>query len=89
MAQTFPTQFAIFRRRQVQAESGYSRSTLYGRISQGLWTRPVSIGPRAVGWPAGEVAALNGARIAGKSDAEIRSLVRKLEAARSSLGAEK
>ena len=61
---------------------GYSRSTLYLRISQGLWTHPVKIGPRAVGWPDHEVTALNFARIAGKSDEEIRALVKRLEAAR-------
>ncbi len=72
----------IFRRPRVEDTSGYSRSTLYLRISQGLWTRPVSLGPRAVGWPAGEVAALNAARIAGKTDEEIRALVTQLEAAR-------
>ena len=66
----------------VKAQSGYSRSTIYLRITQGLWTRPVSLGARSVAWPAGEVAALNAARIAGKSDEEIRALVVKLEAAR-------
>jgi hypothetical protein len=34
------------------------------------------------GWPGEEVEALNAARIAGKTDAEIRALVVKLEAAR-------
>ena len=72
----------IFRRPRVEDTSGNSRSTLYLRISQGLWTRPVSLGPRAVGWPASEVAALNAARIAGKSDEEIRALVAQLHAAR-------
>ncbi len=72
----------IFRRPRVEDTSGYSRSTLYLRISQGLWTRPVSLGPRAVGWPAGEVAALNAARIASKSDDEIRRLVTQLHIAR-------
>jgi len=47
-----------------------------------LWTKQVSLGPRAVGWPANEVTALNAARISGKTDAEIRELVLKLEAAR-------
>jgi prophage regulatory protein len=42
----------------------------------------VSLGARAVGWPSGEVAAINAARIAGKPDEEIRALVVKLEAAR-------
>jgi prophage regulatory protein len=51
-------------------------------MSQGLWTKPVSLGARAVAWPAGDVAALNAARIAGKTDMQIRALVQKLEAAR-------
>ncbi len=72
----------IYRLPAVKAESGLSRSTLYLRISQGLWTKPVSLGGRTVGWPSCEVAALNAARIAGKSDEEIRALVRKLEADR-------
>lgn len=70
---------AILRQPGVTAQSGHPRSTLYLRITQGLWTRPVSIGPRSVGWPAHEVAALNEARIAGMSDDEIRALVAKLE----------
>lgn len=72
----------ILRLPAAKSESGYSRSTIYLRISQGLWTKPVSLGPRAVGWPANEIAALNAARIAGKTDEEIRALVVKLEAAR-------
>ena len=76
----------IFRLPAVKSESGYSRSTIYLRIAQGLWTKQVSLGPRCVGWPAHEVAALNAARIAGKSDEEIRALVRKLEAARVQAG---
>ena len=62
-----------------------SRSAHYLDIQQGLFTRPVSIGLRAVGWPASELFALNAARIAGKSDEEIRTLVVKLEAARKTL----
>ncbi len=72
----------IYRLPTVKTESGYSRSTIYLRITQGLWTKPVSLGPRCVGWPAHEVAALNAARIAGKADEEIRALVLHLEAAR-------
>jgi prophage regulatory protein len=72
----------ILRIPAVKNESGLSRSTLYLRISQGLWTKPVSLGFRAVGWPSDEVEALNAARIAGKTDDEIRDLVAKLEGAR-------
>jgi prophage regulatory protein len=73
---------SILRLPGVKASIGLSRSTLYLRIAQGVFTHPVSLGGRAVGWPAHEVAALNGARIAGKSNSEIRDLVVKLEAAR-------
>ena len=61
---------------------GRSRSAHYLDIQQRLFTRQVPIGVRAVGWPEHEVAALNAARIAGKSDEEIRALVLKLETAR-------
>lgn len=73
---------SILRLPAVKSESGYSRSTVYLRIAQGLWPKPVSLGARAVGWPASEIAAVNAARIAGKTDDEIRDLVAKLEAAR-------
>jgi len=72
----------ILRRPRVEEAIGLSRSTIYLRVSQGLFTQPVSLGPRAVGWPASEVAAINAARIAGKPDEEIRELVAQLEAAR-------
>lgn len=72
----------ILRLLSVLRERGRSRSAHYQDIQQGLFTRPVRIGLRAVGWPTGEVEALNAARIAGKSDQEIRDLVLKLEAAR-------
>lgn len=73
---------AILRLPAVKSESGLSRSTVYLRITQGLWTKPISLGARAVGWPSSEVSAINAARIAGKTDEEIRVLVVKLEAAR-------
>jgi len=62
--------------------TGLSRSTIYLRISHGLFTKPISLGGRAVGWPASEVAALNAARIAGRTDVEVRALVARLEAVR-------
>lgn len=73
---------SILRLPAVRTSTGLSRSTLYLRIAQGVFPKPVSLGSRAVGWPANEVAALNAARIAGKSDTEIRDLVANLEAAR-------
>jgi len=72
----------ILRLPDVKAQSGYSRSTIYLRISQRLWTKPINLGARCVGWPESEVITLNSARIAGKSNAEIIALVTQLEAAR-------
>lgn len=75
-------QLTILRLPAVRARSGYSRSTVYLRVAQGLWTKQISLGPRAIGWPADEVTALNAARIASKSEAEIRELVNQLHAKR-------
>ncbi len=73
---------SILRLPTILRERGRSRSAHYLDIQQGLFTRQVSIGARAVGWPARELAALNSARIAGQTDEQIRALVVKLEAAR-------
>ena len=62
--------------------TGLSRSTIYLRISHGLFTKPTSLGGRAVGWPSNEITSLIAARIAGKTDKEIRDLVSQLEADR-------
>jgi len=72
----------ILRLPAVLRERGRSRSAHYLDIQQGLFTQPVPIGARAVGWPAAELAMLNAARIAGKTTEEIRALVVKLQAAR-------
>lgn len=72
----------ILRLPAVQEKTGNSRSTIYKRIAEGLFPNPVNIGPRSGGWPDYEIDAINAARIAGKSDKEIRELVSQLEAAR-------
>ena len=45
----------FLRVREVQARTGLSRSTIYLRLDQGRFPRPVSLGPRAVGWIESEV----------------------------------
>ena len=40
----------ILRISQVKQQIGLSRSTIYQRISKGLFPRPISLGLRAVGW---------------------------------------
>ena len=72
----------ILRLPAVLKRRGRSRSSHYADIKSGLYVKPVQIGSRAVGTPEDEVDALNAARIAGKTDDEIRTLVLKLEAAR-------
>lgn len=76
---------SILRIPAVKNQSGYSRSTIYLRIAQGLWTKPVSLGPRAVGWPSNEIEALNVARISGRTDVQIRELVESLHIKRKEL----
>ena len=73
---------SILRLPTVLRKRGRSKSAHYLDIQQGLFTSPVSIGARAVGWPEHEVDAINAARIAGNTDAEIRALVTQLEVAR-------
>jgi prophage regulatory protein len=72
----------LLRRPVVERATGYSRSTIYREIKKGLFTKPVEIGGTRVAWPASEIEALNKARISGKTDEEIKTLVIKLEAAR-------
>jgi prophage regulatory protein len=57
-------------------------------VRAGMFTKPVQIGPRSVGWPSEEVQAINAARIAGKSDADIKALVNRLHAKREALALE-
>jgi len=77
----------LWRTARVLDERGVRKTQHYSDIKNGLFTRPVKIGPRASAWPSHEVAAINQARIAGKSDEEIKKLVAELEAARTA-GAE-
>ena len=73
----------ILRMPAVKAETGLaSHASVYTAIHEGLFTVPVPIGQRAVGWPDTEVAAIIAARIAGKTDDQIRELVTKLHHAR-------
>lgn len=63
-----------------------SRSGNYADIQKGLMTPPVKLGERSVAWPEHEVLAINAARVAGKTDDEIRQLVTKLIAERQNIG---
>ena len=76
----------ILRMPAVKVETGHrSHASIYTAIKAGLFTTGVSIGQRSKGWPSYEVQAINEARIAGKSEAEIRELVSRLHAKRAEL----
>lgn len=73
----------ILRMPAIKAETGHrSHASIYNQINAGLFTEPVKIGERSVGWPDDEVKAICAARIAGKSEDEIRELVSLLHAKR-------
>ena len=46
---------SILRLPAVKTRTGLSRSTIYLRVSQGTFPRPVSLGGRAVGWVEEEI----------------------------------
>jgi prophage regulatory protein len=75
----------ILRLPDVKSVTGLSRSTIYLYIQKGYLTKPVRLGERSVGWPESELSALLSARIAGKSDEDIRVLVEELEAMRKNI----
>ena len=55
MAEEVREALRILRRRQVEAQTGLSRSTLYDYIRAGRFPPAVRVGSRAVGWVASEV----------------------------------
>lgn len=48
-------QLTILRRKEVQARTGLSRSTIYLYVKADLFPKPVALGPRAVVWIESEV----------------------------------
>lgn len=55
MTDAVQPQLSILRRKQVQARTGLSRSTIYLYIKADLFPKPIALGPRAVGWIESEV----------------------------------
>ena len=77
---------SILKITQTKQAAGYkSNASIYNLVNDGLFTKPVKLGARAVGWPSSEIEAINAARIAGASTEQIRELVQKLHAKRSEL----
>jgi prophage regulatory protein len=78
----------ILRQPAVLDRYGKTRSPFYCDVAQGLFTRGVRLGARAVGWPEHEVEAIVQARIRGDDEKTIRRLVQQLHEARASVTAE-
>jgi prophage regulatory protein len=77
----------ILRIQQVKVKTGHkSNSTIYGAVRLGLFTRPIRIGERSVGWAAYEIDAIINARIQGKGKEEIKALVNRLHSNRATAG---
>ncbi len=63
MAAQFQTALTILRRKQVEARTGLSRSTIYDRMKAGTFPAPISLGAKAVGWIESEIDAWLNAQI--------------------------
>ncbi len=67
---------------QVLAATGLKRTALFARVENGLFTKPVKVGPKCTAWPSHEVQAIVRAHVAGASEVEIAALVERLHQSR-------
>jgi len=68
------TSHTILRLPEVRRSTGLSRSTIYLRIAEGKFPKPVRLGGRAVGWLEAEVQDWLRQRIEASRRAEIREV---------------
>lgn len=73
----------LIRLPQVMDAMGLRATSIYARAKAGLITPPIKLTPRSSAWPESEIVAINHALIAGKSEDQLRELVRQLIEARS------
>ncbi len=62
--------------------TGHSRSAIYAHIANGTLPPPIKLGKRSSAWAEDEIQRINSARLAGRSDKEIKALVTSLVAQR-------
>ena len=72
----------MLRMRDMTTKTGLRKVTIYKHVQLGTLTKPVKLGERASVWPSDEIEMILAARIAGRSEVEIKSLVKQLMAAR-------
>jgi prophage regulatory protein len=69
----------LLRLAAVKQRTGHrATASIYGQIREGIFSAPVQIGLRAVGWPSHEVDAIIRARMAGADKEALKALVNKL-----------
>lgn len=66
----------ILRLPTVKARTGLSRSTIYLRMAQGAFPKPIPLGGRAVGWVEEEIDGWLQQQIAATRDCQVNSQVR-------------
>lgn len=71
----------------VMERIGRSRSAVYSDIERGVIPPPIRTGRRCAAWPLDEIDAVIRARIAGRPEADIRDLVRRIVADRANADA--
>jgi prophage regulatory protein len=64
MTQQIHQVLTILRRKQVENRTGLSRSTIYARIAENNFPKPIDLGGRAVGWIETEIDAWLTTRLA-------------------------
>ena len=82
MSQPTTQPIALLRVPAILPFYGTAKSQFHQDVRDGLVTKPIKPSHRLALWPQNEIAAINAARIAGKTPDEIRELVKKLEADR-------
>lgn len=68
----------ILRKPEVLKRTGISMSSLYNKVTDGTFPPPIPLGERAVGFVSSEVDAFIDYMIAGKSQDDLRELVKNL-----------
>jgi len=75
---THQNQYSLTKRPRVLSQFGWSNTTLHQRINDGLMPTSISTGDRSVAWVQQELDTVLAAMVAGKSKADIRTLVSQL-----------
>ena len=74
----YNTNLKIIRKPEACSLAGMSNTSLFEQTRAGIFPPPISLGARAVGFISHEIQTVLAARAAGKSDDEIRLIVKAL-----------